>query len=76
MQTEPLHLTGDVDYRKADYRPPCVLVMGNEQKGLSDALAGACDQLVRIPMAGRAESLNLAVATGLMIYEARRGALI
>jgi len=70
------HLTGDVDYRKADYRPPSVLVMGNEQKGLSDALAGACDQLVCIPMAGRAESLNLAVATGLMIYEARRGALI
>lgn len=69
------HLTGAIDYRKADYRPPCVLVMGNEQKGLSDALAGACDQLVRIPMAGRAESLNLAVATGLMIYEARRGAL-
>jgi TrmH family RNA methyltransferase len=50
--------------------------MGNEQKGLSDALARACDQLVRIPMAGRAESLNLAVATGLMIFEARRGALI
>ena len=70
------HLTAAIDYRKADYRPPCVLVMGNEQKGLSDALAGACGQLVRIPMAGRAESLNLAVATGLMIYEARRGALI
>ena len=69
------HLSGDVDYRKAEYRPPCVLVMGNEQKGLSDALAGACDQLVRIPMAGRAESLNLAVATSLTIYEARRGAL-
>lgn len=70
------HLTGTLDYRKADYRPPCVLVMGNEQKGLSDALAGACDHLVRIPMAGRAESLNLAIATGLMIYEARRGALL
>jgi TrmH family RNA methyltransferase len=70
------HLGGGVDYREADYRPPCVLVMGNEQKGLSDALARACDQLVRIPMAGRAESLNLAVATGLMIFEARRGALI
>ncbi len=69
------HLNGPADYRKADYQPPCVLVMGNEQKGLSDALAEACDQLVRIPMAGRAESLNLAVATSLMIYEARRGAL-
>ncbi len=70
------HLTGAIDYRKADYQPPCVLVMGNEQKGLSDALARACDHLVCIPMAGRAESLNLAIATGLMIYEARRGALL
>ena len=67
---------GALDYRQADYRPPCLLVMGNEQQGMSDTLAKACDQLVRIPMAGRAESLNLAVATGLMIYEARRGALI
>ncbi len=66
------HLSGTVDYRAADYRPPLVLVMGNEQQGLSDALAAACDTLVRIPMRGRADSLNLAVSTGLMIYEAFR----
>jgi TrmH family RNA methyltransferase len=76
MRLVGTHLTGAVDFRNADYQSPCVLVMGNEQKGLSDALANSCDQLVRIPMAGRAESLNLAVATGLMIYEARRDALI
>jgi TrmH family RNA methyltransferase len=70
------HLGGSVDYRQGEYQPPCVLVMGNEQKGLSDALAGACNQLVRIPMAGRAESLNLAVATGLMLFEARRASLM
>ena len=48
--------------------------MGNEQQGLTDTLAAACDQLVRIPMRGRADSLNLAVSTGLMIYEALQAA--
>jgi TrmH family RNA methyltransferase len=52
-----------------------LLVMGNEQTGLSDPLARACDQLVRIPMAGRADSLNLAVATAVMLYEIRRDQL-
>jgi TrmH family RNA methyltransferase len=67
------HLTADaVDYREADYRQPLVLVMGNEQQGLTDTLAAACDQLVRIPMRGKADSLNLAVSTALMIYEALR----
>ena len=46
--------------------------MGNEQQGLGEKLAAACDTLVRIPMRGRADSLNLAVSTGLMIYEALR----
>ena len=49
--------------------------MGNEQQGLSQALAMACDRSVRIPMIGRADSLNLAVSTGLMIYEALRDSL-
>jgi TrmH family RNA methyltransferase len=66
------HLEGSVDYRKGDYRPPVLLVMGNEQSGLSATIAAACDQLVRIPMAGRADSLNLAVATAVMLYEIRR----
>jgi TrmH family RNA methyltransferase len=69
------HLTGTVDFRAGDYRRPVLLVMGNEQTGLSDPLARACDQLVRIPMAGRADSLNLAVATAVMLYEIRRGQL-
>ena len=46
--------------------------MGNEQSGLPPEVEGACDELVRIPMAGRAESLNLAIASGVMIYEAWR----
>jgi len=70
------HLKGAVDYRGVDYSGrPVVLLMGNEQQGLPDALAESCDVLVRIPQAGRADSLNLAVATGVMLYEIRRPAL-
>jgi TrmH family RNA methyltransferase len=49
--------------------------MGSEGPGLSPELAAACTRLVRIPMAGRIDSLNLAVATGLMLYEIRRDQL-
>lgn len=70
------HLKGSVDYRKPDYRGrPVVLLMGNEQQGLPENLAAACDELVRIPQAGKADSLNLSVATGVMLYEVRRAAL-
>ncbi|HMB48730.1 MAG TPA: RNA methyltransferase [Afifellaceae bacterium] len=69
------HLHAQADYRGADYRRPLVLVMGNEQQGLTDALSQACDLSVRIPMVGEADSLNLAVSTGLMIYEALRDEL-
>jgi TrmH family RNA methyltransferase len=66
------HLSGTCDYREADYRQPLILLMGNEQQGLTETLAAQCDELVRIPMRGRADSLNLAVSTALMIYEALR----
>jgi TrmH family RNA methyltransferase len=70
------HLKGAVDYRRLDYGDgPVLLLMGNEQQGLPDNLAAACDRLVRIQQAGRADSLNLAVATGVMLYEIRRNAL-
>jgi TrmH family RNA methyltransferase len=70
------HLTATtIDYREADYRPPLILLMGNEQQGLTDTLAKACDSLVRIPMREGADSLNLAVSTGLVIYEALRAKL-
>lgn len=70
------HLKGAVDYRSIEYsRKPVLLLMGNEQQGLPDSLADACDRLVRIPQAGRADSLNLAVATGVMLFEIRREAL-
>lgn len=69
------HLKGSVDYRTADYGRPLLLLMGNEQAGLSEATAALCDRLVRIPMAGGADSLNLAVATAVMLFEIKRGEL-
>lgn len=70
------HLKGAVDYRSVDFgNRPVLLMMGNEQQGLPDNLADACDKLLRIPQAGRADSLNLAVATGVMLFEIRRDAL-
>ncbi|HZP21514.1 MAG TPA: RNA methyltransferase [Bauldia sp.] len=69
------HLRASIDYRAATYGPPVLLVMGGEQAGLTDEVAGLCDPLVKIPMAGKADSLNLAVATGVMLFEAMRGRL-
>lgn len=70
------HLKGAVDYRSVDFgNRPVLLMMGNEQQGLPDNLADACDKLLRIPQTGRADSLNLAVATGVMLFEIRRDAL-
>lgn len=67
------HLAGAVDYRTVDYKKkPVVVLMGNEQQGLPDQLAKEADQLARIPQAGLADSLNLAVATAVMLFEARR----
>lgn len=70
------HLKGAVDYRTIPYaNKPVILLMGNEQQGLPDQLASACDRLARIPQQGRADSLNLAIATGVMLFEIRRDAL-
>ena len=66
------HLSGREDFRAVRYRAPTLLAMGSEGPGLSPGLAAACSRLVKIPMAGRLDSLNLAVATGLMLYEIRK----
>ena len=63
-------LTADVDHHAATYRKPAMVLMGNEQQGLTPDLAALCDVNVKIPMRGRADSLNLSVATGIMIYAA------
>ena len=69
------HLAATTDYRAATYKGPVMVVMGGEQAGLTAAMAEACTTLVKIPMAGRADSLNLAVATGVMLFEVLRDRL-
>lgn len=59
-----------IDYHKANYTPPLLLCLGGEQHGLSEAHLKACDMVMRIPMVGRADSLNVAVATSVILYEA------
>lgn len=60
-----------VHYQAMRYRAPTCLLMGNEQSGLPPAYAKACDALVKIPMHGRADSLNVALATAILSYEVR-----
>jgi len=61
-------LTATSSHHSADYRNPTLILMGNEAQGLPPELAEVCDVNVKIPMRGRADSLNLSVATGIMIY--------
>jgi TrmH family RNA methyltransferase len=63
-------LQTETDYRDARFDKPTLIVSGAEQHGLSDDLRAACKTLVKLPMRGRADSLNLAVATGVMLYAA------
>jgi len=59
------------DYLEADYRRPCFLLIGNEQQGLPPDYETECDLLVKIPMAGRADSLNAAMAAAVMAFAIR-----
>lgn len=59
-------------FQAITYPQPLVLLMGSERQGLSATQQAACDLVVSIPMRGRADSLNLAVATGVMLYELLR----
>ena len=56
------------DYLEAEYRQPTFLLIGNEQQGLPSDYEAECDLLVKIPMAGRADSLNAAMATAVMAF--------
>ncbi|HEY1561405.1 MAG TPA: RNA methyltransferase [Caulobacteraceae bacterium] len=63
-------LTASTDFRAFAYPPASLILLGNEQAGLTPELAAACDVTVKIPMRGGADSLNLAVAAAVMIYAA------
>ena len=60
---------GDVDYQTLVPKSPWILVLGNEQKGLSTLQTNACDVAISLPMRGRVSSLNLAVAAGVLLYQ-------
>ena len=62
-------LNTDNDYQDPAYTPPVFLLVGNESQGLPEAYEADCDLLVKMPMMGKADSLNAAVATSVMAYE-------
>ena len=55
-----------------DYKSPVALVMGSEGDGLRRLTTEQCDQLIKLPMLGSVESLNVSVATGVCLYEINR----
>ncbi|MFN2391939.1 MAG: 23S rRNA (guanosine(2251)-2'-O)-methyltransferase RlmB [Pyrinomonadaceae bacterium] len=62
----------ETNYTDWDWRLPCALVLGSEGKGLHRLVAEKCDALVKIPMRGKIESLNVSVAAGVILFEAVR----
>ncbi len=66
------HLSGKEFYDETTYAAKFGIIIGNEANGISDASAAEADCLVKIPMCGKVESLNAAVASSIMIYEAFR----
>jgi TrmH family RNA methyltransferase len=61
--------TASTDYRSLVYRPPTLLLMGEERQGLTPELQSLCDDMACIPMVGTSDSLNVSVAAGVMLYE-------
>ncbi len=61
-----------VSFREVDYTKPTLLVMGNEKEGVSSEIVKLADEIIIIPMQGMVQSLNVSVATGLILYEAQR----
>ena len=62
-------LNTDKDYQEPQYDAPTFLLVGNESQGLPEAYEAECDILVKMPMMGKADSLNAAMATAVMAYE-------
>lgn len=63
--------TARTHYKATSYHGPLLLMMGNERSGLRERQTSLCDVVVRLPMTGAMDSLNIAVATGVLLYEAR-----
>lgn len=67
------HLTDESkNFSELDYKMPLALVVGNEEKGIRKLVAENCDFLIKIPMKGKIDSLNVSVATGVLLFEINR----
>lgn len=66
------YLEGAKDYTTIDYKIPIAVIVGNEEKGIRKLTADKCDHLIRIPMKGKIQSLNVSVATGILLFEILR----
>ncbi len=62
-------MTGAKNVFDCDFKEPCAIVMGSEDNGIYPALMKICDEKIKIPMKGDFESLNVSVATGMILYE-------
>lgn len=79
---DDLHLNGikvfasdmqaDKSISDVDFKEPCAIVIGSEEKGIYPALLKVCDEKIKIPMKGDFESFNVSVATGIILYEAMK----
>jgi len=65
-------MTAEKNIFECDFTEPCAIVMGSEEKGIYPALMKICDEKIKIPMKGDFESLNVSVATGMILYEVIR----
>ncbi len=65
-------MKGAMNVYDCDFKEPCAIVMGSEEKGIYPALLKICDEKIKIPMKGDFESLNVSVATGIILYEAMK----
>jgi 23S rRNA (guanosine2251-2'-O)-methyltransferase len=65
-------MTASKTIGETDLKEPCAIIMGSEDKGIYPALMKICDERIKIPMAGDFESLNVSVATGIILYEAMK----
>lgn len=65
-------LNSDKNYTEIDYKMPLAVIVGNEEKGIRRLTEEHCDFLVKIPMKGKIQSLNVSVSTGILLYEMLR----
>ena len=71
LTTYAAHLKGEL-YNSGSLTKDCALLIGNEARGLSEEISAKADKLIKIPMHGKVESLNAAIATAILMYEAAR----